>query len=125
MFFLKSLYCRAFQAAFRIAQPVLPYREPKTVNSCSKIGELLNEEKATSVLVVTDNGIVDNGLLTTLEESLKNAGIRYNVYSETLPNPSVKNVEDALKLYYKNATPYLWFAEMKYLFCLRRNSCPS
>ena len=57
MFFIKSAYCRLFQAAFRMALPVLPYREPEIINSCSEIGKVLEKEKATSVLVVTDKGI--------------------------------------------------------------------
>ena len=102
MFFIKSIYCRVFQAAFRMALPVLPYREPEIINSCKELGKVLKKEKATSVLVVTDKGIVDNGLLTPVEEVLKSAKIPFVVYDETLPNPTVINVEDALKLYHKN-----------------------
>lgn len=36
MFFIKSVYCRVFQATFRMALPVLPYREPEIINSCSE-----------------------------------------------------------------------------------------
>lgn len=102
MFFIKSVYCRVFQAAFKMALPVLPYREPEIVGSCAGLGEVLKKEKATSVLVVTDKGIVGNGLLKPVEEALKEGNIRYAVYDETLPNPTVINVEDALKLYHKN-----------------------
>lgn len=102
MFFIKSVYCRVFQAAFKMALPVLPYREPEIVGSCAELGEVLKKEKATSVLVVTDKGIVGNGLLKPVEEALKEGNIRYAVYDETLPNPTVINVEDALKLYHKN-----------------------
>ena len=102
MFFIKSVYCRVFQAAFRMALPVLPYREPAIINSCKEIGKVLKKEKATSVLVVTDKGIVNNGLLKPVEEALKANRIPYAVYDETLPNPTVINVEEALKLYHKN-----------------------
>ena len=102
MFFIKSVYCRVFQMAFRMALPVLPYREPEIINSCTKLGGILKKEKATSVLVVTDKGIVNNGLLKPVEEVLKASNIPCAVYDETLPNPTVINVEDALKLYHKN-----------------------
>ena len=102
MFFIKSFYCRTFQAAFRLAMPFLPYREPEIISSCKEISEVLSKEKATSVLVVTDNGIVNNGLLTPVEDVLKLAGVDYAVYKDTLPNPTVINVEDALKVYYQN-----------------------
>ncbi len=102
MFFIKSVYCRVFQAAFRMALPVLPYREPEIINSCTELGKVLKKENATSVLVVTDKGIVNNGLLNPVEEELKTSKIPFVVYDETLPNPTVINVEDALKLYHKN-----------------------
>ena len=102
MFFIKSVYCRVFQAAFRMALPVLPYREPEIIKSCTEIGKVLKKEKATSVLVVADKGIVNNGLLKPVEQTLESAEIPFVVYDETLANPTVINVEDALKLYHKN-----------------------
>ena len=102
MVFIKTVYCRVFQAAFRMALPVLPYREPEIINSCAELGKVLKKEKSNSVLVVTDKGIENNGLLEPVEDALKTSNIGYVVYSETLPNPTVINVEDALKLYYKN-----------------------
>ena len=102
MFFLKSVYCRLFQGAFRLALPFLPYREPKIISSCEKLGDILQKENATSVLVVTDKGIVQNGLLTAVTDVLQNNALPYITYDETLPNPTVDNVEDALKRYYKH-----------------------
>lgn len=102
MQFSKAIFCRVFQAAFRMAQPVLPYREPEIIHSCVELGEILNKEQIDSVLVVTDKGIVNNGLHKPVETVMKNCGIRYVVYDETKPNPTVQNVEDALKVYYNN-----------------------
>jgi len=85
-----------------MALPVLPYREPEIINSCKEIGKVLKKEKATSVLVVTDKGIVNNGLLKPVQDALKIVKIPFVVYDETLPNPTVINVEDALKLYHTN-----------------------
>ena len=85
-----------------MALPFLPYREPQIVNSCSDIGAVLKKEKATSVLVVTDKGIVNNGLINPVESVLDASGVRYVVYADTLANPTVKNVEDALKIYHAN-----------------------
>lgn len=97
-----KIFCRAFQIAFRAALPILPYREPKTVSSCSDLGDVFKKEGSTSVLVVTDAGIVKNGLTNSLENILKKNKIGYTVYDKTQPNPTVDNVEDALKLYNKN-----------------------
>ena len=102
MFFPKTVFCRAFQAAFRMALPVLPYREPKIVNSCSQLGDVLHREQVHSVLVVTDRGIVGNGLLKPVEEALRESDASYIVYADTQPNPTVQNVEDALQAYHAN-----------------------
>ena len=102
MFFVKSAYCRLFQTAFRIALPVLPYREPEIVSSCSDIGKVIKKENIKSVLIVTDKGIVENGLVTPLEEVLKNNNVPYKIYDKTNPNPTVHNVEEALAIYREN-----------------------
>ena len=60
------------------------------------LGKILKKEKSSSVLVVTDKGIVNNGLLKPIEDVLNTGNIPYAVYDDTLPNPTVKNVEDAL-----------------------------
>ncbi len=102
MFFAKAVFCRVFQTAFRIALPVLPYREPEIIASCEKIGDVLRRENSRSVLIVTDNGIVRNGLLKPIETSLQASDISYVIYSDTNPNPTVQNVEDALCIYQRH-----------------------
>lgn len=87
---------------FRAVLPVLPYREPKIIPSCSELGEVFERENSKSVLVVTDEGIVKNGLTLYLEEELKKNRIKYAIYDKTRPNPTVDNVEEALETYHKN-----------------------
>ena len=85
-----------------MALPVLPYREPRIVNSCAALKNVFEKEKITSVLVVTDKGIVSNGLIAPLEKVLLENGVKFIVYAETQPNPTVANVEAAFDLYRKN-----------------------
>ena len=103
MFILKKAGCRIFQMTFRAVLPVLPYREPKIIPSCSELGEVFERENSKSVLVVTDEGIVKNGLTLYLEEELKKNRIKYAIYDKTRPNPTVDNVEEALEMYHKNS----------------------
>ena len=102
MFFLKKIGCRIFQLAFRLALPFLPYREPQTLDSCADLGAVFVKEGITSVLVVTDKGIVDHGLMTPLENVLKQHKVKYCIYDATQPNPTVENVETALAMYHQN-----------------------
>ncbi len=99
MFLLKKIGCRLFQLAFRAALPLLPYREPEIIPGCEALGEMLARKKPAAVLVVTDPGIVKNGLCAPLEQTLSKNGIRYTVYDRTQPNPTVENVGDAYQLY--------------------------
>lgn len=102
MFIAKTIFCRVFQTVFRIALPILPYREPEMVASCSELGSVLKKEKSKSVLVITDKGIVSNGLTVLLEDVLKTNGVSYTIYDKTQPNPTVHNVEEARALYHQN-----------------------
>ncbi len=102
MFILKKLCYRIFQIGFRAALPILPYREPKLISSCDKLEIVFNEAHTAAALIVTDKGVVNNGLIKPLENALKNNNIRYVVYDKTQPNPTVDNVEEALKIYHKN-----------------------
>lgn len=102
MFILKKIGCRIFQLAFRVVLPILPYREPIAISSYSKLKDIFSEEETNSVLVVTDEGIIKNGLLAPVQQVLEKSDISYTVYDKTQPNPTVKNVEDALTLYHQN-----------------------
>ena len=99
MFFLKTAYCRLYQAGFRLALPFFPYREPKIIPTCSDLDKVLKKENLTSILIVTDRGIVANGLTEPLIRVLKENGIRFAVYDKTEANPTVSNVEEAFSLY--------------------------
>lgn len=70
MFFLKAAYCRIFQSVIRFANPILPYRVPKVVDSVTQLGDILRKESVRSVLIVTDKGIVENGLTDSIKEIL-------------------------------------------------------
>lgn len=95
----KKMYCRVFQAAFRAALPILPYREPQVISSCEGLCAVFEKEKITSALIVTDAGIVKNGLLAPLEAVLEASGVACVLYDQTKPNPTRENVEEALALY--------------------------
>ncbi len=102
MFLIKKIGCRIFQIGFRAALPVLPYREPKIIESCLKLNNVLKKENIKSVLIVTDKGIMSNGLVAPVEDVLKKNNIKYIIFDKTQPNPTVKNVEEALELYKRN-----------------------
>lgn len=97
---LKSIYCRTFQTALKIALPFLPYRTPKIVGSVKKLPEIIQQEECSSVLLITDAQITKLGLTKRLEQSFCNAGISYTIYDKTVANPTTTNVAEALELYH-------------------------
>ena len=99
MNFLNKLFCRLVQFSFRIAIPILPYREPKLFSTTEELASKLSKDKINSVLLVTDDFLKSSGATKTLEGNLHTAGIRYAIFDKVRPNPTVQNVEDALKLY--------------------------
>ena len=98
---LRKIYCRAFQKAFHIAIPFLPYRKPKIAGSVKELPEIIMRHKCTHVLIITDGGIMKLGLTRRLEKALKEAGIPYTIYDKTVANPTTVNVREALELYHK------------------------
>ena len=98
----EKVFCRVFQGAFRMALPVLPYREPKILKEVKMIPKLLQQKKIRRVLLVTDAGVRGLGLTSRLELGLKEAGIRCAVYDKVVANPTIINIEEARKLYLKS-----------------------
>ena len=96
---IKRLYCRAYQLAFRAALPVLPYRQPRLLDHLAGIAPLLEQKQISSVLLVADAGVRSLGLTAGLEDSLARAQIACAVYEQRTPNPTIDNVEDALRVY--------------------------
>lgn len=95
----EKIFCRTFQFAFRIAIPFLPYREPKRFSHMTDIAALCKEEGYRSVLLVTDQVLRSSGVTAALETLLQENDISCCVYDATRANPTVDNVEQALKLY--------------------------
>ena len=82
---IRRLGCRAYQLAFRVALPVLPYRQPDLLGSLEEIPPLLASRGIRAVLLVADGGVYDLGLTRTLEQALDAAGIACAVYLQRTP----------------------------------------
>lgn len=102
MNFFQKAFCRCFQAVLRLALPVLPYRSPKVLEAVGDIPGCLKGKNIQNVLVVTDGFLHISGMLEPLKKALAENGIRYTVYDEVVPNPTVLNVELARERYLEN-----------------------
>ena len=100
-----KLYCRTFQFIMKLAAYFLPWRKPKLLEGpgcVTKLSGRIGEKGIKSILLVTDKGITSLGLIGTLLNALDKAGIRAAVYDDTVPNPTIGNIEDALRMYKEN-----------------------
>ena len=102
MHLCKKFFCRSFQTVLRLALPILPYRNPKVLNCVQDVPICLKEKKIESVLIVTDGFLHISGMLEPMKNALKESGIRYTIYDEVTPNPTVLNVELARERYIQN-----------------------
>ena len=102
----KKIYCRAFQFVLRIGMYFIHFPSPKLISgedSILKVKDILVEKKINCVLIVTDNNLFSLGLLNKMLKSLDSAEeIKYVIYKDVVPNPTIDNIEEGLKLYKEN-----------------------
>ena len=99
--FQKVVY-RTVQLAFRCARPFLPYRVPELLSgegSIRKLPEFIKSKGIDSVLVVTDNGLYSLGMLDGMFEEMDKIGLRYTLFKDVVPNPTIDNIEAGIALY--------------------------
>jgi alcohol dehydrogenase class IV len=100
-----KFYCRVFQLIMRGAAYFLPWRKPRLLegeNSVLELPERVRSSGIKSILLVTDTSIMSLGLPDALIAALREAGINTTVYDETVPNPTIDNIEAALEMYKEN-----------------------
>ena len=57
----------------------------------------INKRGFKKVFLVSDKSLVDAGVTAKIETVLKNANIKYDLYDEIKPNPTIKNVTDGVE----------------------------
>lgn len=98
---LKKVYCRIYQEVFHMAIPVLPYTEPQILKGMGSVVPLLKKRGVKSLLIVSGRTVHSHPLIQKLEKKLAEAEIRYEVYDKTVPNPTIDNIEEAVKIYHE------------------------
>lgn len=72
-------------------------------NSAAEVGKQAKIIGGTKALLVTDRPLVEMGIANTIAKYLNDEGIKVVVYDGALPNPTVDNVHEGLRLYEKEA----------------------
>jgi alcohol dehydrogenase len=100
-----KLYCRTYQSTMKLASTVLPWRKPELLegeNSLMKLPKLIKSLGVKRVLIVTDSGITSIGLMDNFLQGLHEESVNFFIYDETVPNPTIINIEEALQMYNAN-----------------------
>jgi alcohol dehydrogenase class IV len=95
----KKFYCRTYQTVFKIALPILPYKNPKIIERVADIPDVLKANGKTKPLIVTDKTIKSLGIMQGLEDRLKASCVPYEIFDGVVANPTTENVADALETY--------------------------
>ena len=97
-----KMYCRIYQAVFKIGMYLIPWGMPETLEGAGavkQLPELIRKKGYNKVLVVTDKVLMDLGLHKVMLDAMDAAGIEYVVYDGVQPNPTDRNVNEGLKLF--------------------------
>ena len=100
---MKRIFYRIYQLVMRITGRIVVWKNATLIegeNSVSKIPQLLKDHVCSRVILVTDKTITSLGLTKPLLQGLSASGINCAVFDDTIPNPTIDNIEDALKIYH-------------------------
>lgn len=99
MNWLKKCWCRTFQFVFKMAMPLLPYREPQLLKDSAEVAKVINEKNLKKTLIVTDQNLIKFGLTIKIEQELKQNNIDFAVFDQVFANPTISQVENGLNTY--------------------------
>ena len=100
-----KLYCRCFQKIIYVAMFFLPWRVPEQISgegSLKKLADFAKSKGWKSALLVTDETLMKLGMAQPIIDGFKAAGLGLSIYDKVVPNPTLTNVAEALKLYKDN-----------------------
>ena len=99
-------WCRVFQKGMWCVMWFLPWNQNKgTLSGPGSVKQLpgfLKEKGFKSILIVTDGGLFQLGMADPILESCKAEGMDCVIYHDVVPNPTIQNIEDGLKIYKEN-----------------------
>ncbi|MFP4477273.1 MAG: iron-containing alcohol dehydrogenase [Desulfatibacillaceae bacterium] len=102
---LKKGSYRAFHKALKITAVTIPFPVPVLLTGPGSVNELAENIRARgidNVLVVTDKVLMGLNLLEGLLASLEEKDIRYTIFDDVQPNPTIENVEAGVRIYKQN-----------------------
>ena len=98
--------CRIFQQSMRLAMFLLPWNQCKKTlsgpGSISQLPKFLKDNGFKSILIVTDGFLFSSGKADPIMAACEAEGMKSCCYHDVVPNPTIQNIEDGLKMYHDN-----------------------
>lgn len=102
---IKETGYRIYQKVFMYAEYLMNWDEPELLQGPGSVNELprlIKSKGISSVLIVTGKTHMRLHALDGLFANLEEQNIKYTVFSNVQPNPSIENIEECRRIYLKN-----------------------
>ena len=100
-FAIKVFFFKVWQFLLKVSTPLLFFRTPQLFTgpgSSLQLCDHIARQGVKNLLIVTDAMLVKIGLLTPLQERLRQLGVACVVYDGVQPNPTIEQIENGLAL---------------------------
>lgn len=104
---MNKILTRIIQCGVGIGMHFLPWKEPtvyKGVGMIRMLPTALKTADIKRVLIVTDQGIKQSGVLEKVTEQFSNRNLTYEVFDTVEPNPDEDTIEKIVDLYIKSGS---------------------
>ncbi|WP_312031058.1 iron-containing alcohol dehydrogenase [Hujiaoplasma nucleasis] len=99
---MKKLIFRIYQKIMYLMSFFISFKEPVVVNDLKDIIKILENSHQSKVMIVSDQYLSGTAKFKAFTDLLKAESIHYSLYNDTLPNPSIPMIEEALSIYKEN-----------------------
>ena len=102
---MKKCWYRVCQKVLKFGMRFMDWSEPELLEgegAVLRLPQFIKDKGINNVLVVTDKGLMNLGLLEPFFNELKRHGIEYHVFDGVQPNPTIPNIEDCKNMYIEN-----------------------
>ncbi|QDP02926.1 iron-containing alcohol dehydrogenase [Thalassotalea sp. PS06] len=100
-----KLFSRLYQFGLKLFVLVFPFPKPKLYQGSEGLqdwAKTIKDKGETKLLLVTDETLVNLGVINPVIAALENEQISYSLFSQVQPNPTIANVEHGLQQYLDN-----------------------
>lgn len=102
---IKKAYYRTFQTIFKYTAGKIKYPDQEVMtgsDSLSCLYKLLKNNSIDNVLIVTTKSILKLDVMNCMLKNFENNNIKYTIFKEFSPNPTVKDVDNGYKVLIEN-----------------------